>query len=86
MATAGIDAAPAVGMAAVGTTRSSGTATLGRPQQPWATPAGWRDGMMHLSDHDFIRWLDQQRQAFDDHIDRQIEEYRLTRDRVLAGG
>jgi hypothetical protein len=76
----GIDVAEAVataviasGMVAVGTTRSSGIANL-----------GWRGGMMHLSDHDFIRWLSQQRQAFEGDIDRQVEEYRRQRDRELG--
>jgi hypothetical protein len=53
-----------------------GRVTGWAPNKVWATSAGWRDGMMHLNDHDFVRWLGQQRQAFEDDLDRKVDEWR----------
>jgi hypothetical protein len=36
-------------------------------------------GMPHLSDADFVAWLAQERQQFEEDLDRRVEEYRLGR-------
>jgi hypothetical protein len=79
----GINTAPAAGMAAVSTTRSSSTATL------WVRPGAWfslpaQHGNQLYAQPDFIAWLHEQRQDFEAHIDRRFEEYRRQRDRELG--
>jgi hypothetical protein len=61
---------------ASGTTRSAGSANLKPSARDVVPLPGWRDGMMHLSDADFVAWLSHQRQAFEDDIDRKIKEWR----------
>lgn len=53
------------------TTRSTGSASLGKPRLALRT-RHWTeaDGMPHLSDKEFIAWLAQQRQEFEDYIDQ----------------
>lgn len=50
-----------------------------------AARSGQRAGMPHLSDRAFIAWLAQERQQFEDNLDRRVEEYRLGRDLLLRG-
>jgi hypothetical protein len=72
---------------AIGTTRSSGSGSLGTAplrlsvrtkRWPWEA-----DGMPHLSDKEFLAWLSQQRQEFEDDVDRQVGEWRQRRGRLL---
>jgi hypothetical protein len=63
-------------LVASGTTRSTGSVNLGSPRKVRVAFGGWRDGLMHLSDEDFIGWLAQQRQDFEDDLDRQAEAWR----------
>jgi hypothetical protein len=79
------DAALAVDtLTAVGTTRSGGSATLWRPRTVYAA-GRWRDGMPHLAHQEFIEWLAQQRQEFEDNLIRREQEYRKDVDRLLRG-
>jgi hypothetical protein len=57
-------------LVASGTTRSGGSATLAAPRAWWEGR-----GMVHLSDADFIAWLAQERQQFEDDMDRKIEAW-----------
>jgi len=78
------DAALAVDtLTAVGTTRSSGRATLWRPRTYAA--GQWHDGMSHLSHEEFTEWLIQQRLEFEDNLVRREQEYRKDVDRLLGG-
>jgi hypothetical protein len=62
-------------LVASGATRSGGSATLGHPRKVRVAFGGWRDGMMHLSDADFVAWLAEERQQFEDHLDRKVEAW-----------
>jgi hypothetical protein len=39
----------------------------------------YRDGMMHLSDQEFVAWLSQQRHAFEHDVDQQVAAWRQTK-------
>jgi hypothetical protein len=69
---------------ASGTTRSTGSASLVPRPGTWFPIPGGRDGMPHLSDRDFVRWLAQERRDFEDSIDRKFEEWRQRRDQELG--
>jgi hypothetical protein len=49
------------------------------PPRLWTTSAGWRDGLPHLSDREFVIWLAQERQGFDDDLDRRVEAWRQSK-------
>lgn len=57
-------------------TRSTGRASLWPPPLMWSPSAGSRDGKPHLSDREFVAWLTQERQAFNDDLDRRLEAWR----------
>jgi hypothetical protein len=82
MAAAGIDAAPAVGMTAVSTTRSSSTANLG--YSPETAAARYRKRLPHLSDEEVLTLLSQSPQDFMADLDRKIARFRRERDRALG--
>jgi len=69
-------------LSAVSTTRSSGTATLRHPRKVWGA-GGYRDGMPHLTHEEFLAWLSEQRQEFEDDVDRRVQEWWQRRGRLL---
>jgi hypothetical protein len=81
--TTAIDAAVSTTMAAVSTTRTSTTATLGVRRGVWL-PISFQHVDPLQSHQDFLAWLREQRQAFEDDLDRKVEEYRRRRDRELG--
>jgi len=65
------DAALVVDALAVSTTRSTGSGSLGKPRSALRIDRWWEaDGLPHLSNKEFIAWLAQQRQEFEDYIDQ----------------
>jgi hypothetical protein len=87
--TVGVDAEVAtihpVGIAAVGTTESTGTASLGPSYRVYIASIGeWRDGLMHLSDAEFDAWLGQHCRDFEGNQDSMMQDYRRIVDRMLA--
>jgi hypothetical protein len=70
-------------LAASGTTRSGGSATLSPTRETWATFDNWRYRRIDL-DTQFVAWLAQERRAFEDDIDRKVEGYRRARDQELG--
>jgi hypothetical protein len=58
---------------------ATGTVDEELPPRLWATSAGWRDGLPHLSDREFIAWLAQERQAFDDDLDQRVAAWRQSK-------
>ena len=68
------------GLTGVSTTRSSGSASLRSPYDVYIpSVGGYRDGLMHLSDQEFVAWLAQERRTFEDDIDRTVQQWRQTR-------
>jgi hypothetical protein len=70
--------ADAAQVAAVAFTTRSGSATLAGPRRWWEGR-----GMMHLSDAEFIAWLAQERQQFEDDVDQKVEAWLRREDRIL---
>jgi hypothetical protein len=49
------------------------------PPRLWSTSAGWRDGLPDLSDREFVAWLAQEREAFNDDVDQRVEVWRQSK-------
>jgi hypothetical protein len=65
-------------VAQVVATAGDATVTVWPPRRR-PLPAGWRDGMPHLSDREFVSWLAQERQAFNDDVDRRVVAWRQSK-------